>query len=107
MLGFVIWMLAGTGFVVFGIYAAFSRRTMPFGFWANAKVFEVTDVKGYNRAVGILWCVFGVCFALLGLPLLPGQNSAWVLFSVLGAMAEAITAMAVYTVGIEGKYRKR
>ena len=80
---------------------------MPFGFWANAKVFEVTDVKGYNRAVGILWCVFGVCFALLGLPLLPGQNSAWVLFSVLGAMAEAITAMAVYTVGIEGKYRKK
>ena len=70
-------------------------------------MFEVTDVKGYNRAVGILWCVFGVCFALLGLPLLPGQNSAWVLFSVLGAMAEAIAAMAVYTVGIEGKYRKR
>lgn len=107
MAAFVIWLLAGGGFIVFGIVAVFSKRPRPFGFWANAKVFEVTDVKGYNRAVGILWCAFGVIFALLGLPLLSGQNSPYVLISMLGAMAEVIGTMAVYTVVIEKKYRKR
>lgn len=107
MIGFGIWMFASGIMVVFGIYAFFSKRTVPFGFWANAEVFEVNDVRAYNRAVGKLWCVFGSVFALLGLPMLEGQNSAWCIVSILGCMAEAIGAMVVYVTVIEKKYRVR
>ena len=107
MVGFVIWMLCSVVMVAFGIYAFFSQRIMPFGFWANAKVFEVRDVRAYNRAVGKLWCVFGFVFALLGLPLLTGQNSPYIILSIMGCMVEAIGAMVVYVTVIEKKYRVR
>ena len=107
MVGFVIWMLCSVVMVAFGIYAFFSIRIMPFGFWANAKVFEVRDVRAYNRAVGKLWCVFGFVFALLGLPLLTGQNSPYIILSIMGCMVEAIGAMVVYVTVIEKKYRVR
>lgn len=107
MTGFVIWMLVSGIMVAFGIYAFFSKRAMPFGFWANAEVFEVRDVRAYNRAVGKLWCVFGSVFALLGLPLLTGQNSPYIILSILGCMVEAIVAMIVYVTVIEKKYRVR
>ena len=49
MLGFLIWCAAGCLFVGFGVYALLAKR--PVGFWANAEMFEVTDVKRYNRAM--------------------------------------------------------
>lgn len=107
MVGFVIWMLCSVVLVALGIYAFFSKRTMPFGFWANAEVFKVKDVRAYNRAVGKLWCVFGFVFALLGLPLLTGQNSPYIILSIMGCMVEAIGAMVVYVTVIEKKYRVR
>lgn len=107
MFAFIIWMLMGLGFVGFGVYDIFSKREVPFGFWANAETFPVENVKAYNRAVGVLWIVFGIVFVLLGIPLLKGQNSPLVIFAILGVMAETIAAMTVYTVVIEKKYRKK
>lgn len=107
LLGFIIWAVMGLLFVGLGIYAFLSKREVPFGFWANADVFPVEDVKGYNRAVGKLWCGYGVVFALLGTPLLGGQNSALILLSVVGIMAESIAAMVIYVTVIEKKYRKK
>lgn len=104
---FVIWILAGGIMVGFGIYALHSKRAVPFGFWANAEMFAVNDVRGYNRALGKLWCVFGAVFILLGLPFLGGQNSPYIILSILGCMAEAIAAMVVYVTVIERKYRSR
>ena len=104
---FLIWLAMSACFVIMGIYNIFSKKKSAFGFWANAKVFEVTDVKAYNRALGKLWCVFGVVFALLGLPLLYGQNSPYILLTILGAMLEAIAAMVVYVTVIEKKYRRK
>jgi len=105
VIAFLIWAAAGLLFVALGIYARFAKKAV--GFWANAEMFEVTDIKAYNRAVGRLFAVFGIVFMLLGLPLLAGQNSAWVLLSVLGVMIETISVMAVYTVVIDTKYRKK
>lgn len=107
MVAFIIWAAVGILFIGEGIYCFMTKKEMPFGFWANAKVLPIKDVKGYNRALGKLWCVFGIVFILLGIPLLAGQNSPFIIFSILGAMAECIIAMGVYTVGIEGKYRKK
>ena len=44
-------------------------------------------------------------FRSLGIPLLAGQNSAWIILSILGVMAESIAAMAVYSLVIEKKYK--
>lgn len=107
MVVFLIWILVSCAFIILGIYAWTSKREVAFGFWANAETFPVNDVRAYNRAVGKLWCVFGVVFAMLGTPLLAGQNSPFILFSILGIMAEAIVAMAVYVMVIEKKYRKK
>ena len=80
MIAFFIWLLIGIAFISYGVY---------------------------NRAVGRLWCVFGVVLALLGIPLLQGQNTPGVIVSVLGTMIAAIAAMAVYVLVIERKYRNK
>ena len=46
-------------------------------------------------------------FILIGLPLLNGQNSGFMIITMLGTMIISIGAMVVYVVGIEGKYRDR
>ena len=105
ILGFILWALCGAALCALGIYAFFAKK--PMGFWANAEVFEVTDLRGYNAAVGALFIGYGFFFILLGLPLLSGQNSGWILLSVLGVMLLTIGMMAVYTLVIEKKYKKK
>ena len=107
LMAFIIWAIMGVLFIAMGIYCFVSRKEKPFGFWANAEVVPIEDVKGYNRALGILWCVYGVLFTLIGLPLLDEQNSGVIIIPILGAMFISIAAMVVYVVGIEGKYRKK
>lgn len=106
-IAFIIWALMGVMFIAMGIYDLSSKKAKPFGFWANAEVASIEDVKGYNRALGILWCVYGVLFVVIGLPLLAGQNSGSIIISMLGTMFISIGAMVAYVVGIEPKYRKK
>ena len=103
--GFLIWALAGCFLIGLGVSAFFKKKEA--GFWANAKTEPVTDVKKYNHAVGKLFVLYGVIFILLGAPLLAGQNSPFILISIFGVMAETILLMAVYTLVIEKKYRRR
>ena len=46
---FVIWTIVGIVFIVMGIYDMNSKKAKPFGFWANAEVGPIEDVKAYNR----------------------------------------------------------
>ena len=64
-------------------------------------------MKGYNRAVGKLFIVYGLVAMVLGLPILFGQNSGGAVISILGIMLETIVAMAVYTISIQNKYEKK
>lgn len=107
IIAFVIWAVCGAAFIVLGVWEYFSKAENPksFSFWANAEQFKVKDVKKYNRAVAKLWMVFGTVFILLGLPMFGGQNSPWIMLSIIGTMFEAIAAMAVYTLVIERKYK--
>lgn len=107
MLAFLIWLIMGCSFIILGVYAFLSKTEAAFSFWANAEMFPVNNVKAYNRAVGKLWCVFGIIFSILGIPLLKGENTAYIIISIMGIMAEAIAAMAVYVTVIEKKYRKK
>lgn len=106
-LAFGIWALCGIAIIALGISACFAKHTQPFGFWANVKVFEVTDLKAYNKAVGKLFIIYGSVFILLGLPLLAGQNNAWLVLTMVGVAFSSIAAMAVYVTVIEAKYRKK
>ena len=103
--GFILWLLVGGAFIGLGFYARSSKKTM--GFWANAKVFAVTDVAKYNNAVGKLFIVFGIVFIILGLPLLLQKVTILIFVPAIGVMIESIVAMIVYTVVIEKKYRKQ
>lgn len=103
---FIIWLAVSAAFIVLGIYVMLSKKASAFGFWANAKMFPVENIKGYNRAVGKLWCAFGAAFALLGIPLLPGLNEGYIVITMLGSLLEAVAVMVIYVTVIEKKYRK-
>ena len=105
MAGFIICAIVGCFFIGLGISSFFAKRAV--GFWANSKMFEVNDIKGYNRAVGKLWCVFGIVFILLSLPMLYGQNSPLIMVTILGVVVEVLVLMIIYTQVIEKKYRKQ
>lgn len=105
MAGFMIWAI--TGILITGIGVADFFAKKPAGFWANSKVFQVTDVKKYNRSVGTMFCIYGVVMILLGLPLLDEKYAPLILFSGIGIMLETIVLMVVYTVIVEPKYRKK
>ncbi len=105
LIGFGIWFACGCMFIGFGIHALRSKEAM--GFWANAKMFEVTDVKKYNRAMCKLFCAMGVIFILLGIPLLIPEATVWILLPVVGVMVELIAMMVIYVTVIEKKYKKK
>lgn len=69
---------------------------------------ELTSAMQYfvQAFISRLFCIFGIVFIALGIPLLDGQNSAWIVLSIVGVMAESIAAMAVYSLMIEKKYKK-
>lgn len=106
VLGFILWVILGCFFIGNSI-RAFNVSKKPVGFWANMKMFEVTDIKKYNRAVGKLFCAYGMVLVILGIPLLAEQNSAWIVLSIVGVMLATIAAMVIYTVVIENKYKKK
>lgn len=113
-MGFIIWTLLGMFFIGEGIYCIKSKKEVAIGFWTNGKTpqIEVKNIKAYNKALGKLWCVYGfflilLGLPLLGLPLLGDQNSPIILITLIGAILEVIILMAVYTIKIEGKYRKK
>ncbi len=106
LIGFGIWIIVSLMFVGFGISAFRSQEAV--GFWANAKTPEMEDVKSYNRAVGKLWVVFGMVFAVWGFPfLIAEQNSPLFFISMVGVMIQIIVTVVIYTLRIEAKYRKK
>lgn len=104
IIGFICFLIVGFLIISIGITDFFSKKAV--GFWANAKVEAISDVKNYNRAVGTLFILYGLIFILLSVPLLYGQNSPFILLSILGIMAETIILMVIYTLVIEKKYKK-
>lgn len=104
MIGFILWAIVGVFFIGLGIFSFFSKKAT--GFWANAEMFEVDNVQKYNHAMGKLWTSYGIIFIILGLPLLGGQNSPFILISCIGVLVELIVFMIIYTLIIEKKYRK-
>lgn len=108
-MGFIIWTLVGMLFIMEGIYCINSKKEVAIGFWTNGKKpqIEVKNIKAYNKSLGKLWCIYGFFFILLGIPLLGEQNSPFIIITLIGTILEVIILMTVYTIKIEGKYRKK
>ena len=105
IIGFIVWVLFGCFMIGLGISAFFFKKAV--GFWANIKTFLVSDIRGYNRATGKLFITYGLVFIVLGVPLLSGQNTPYILVSVLGVMIETIAIMAIYSLSITKKYKEK
>ena len=103
MAAFLIWCGCFLIFLILGIFCFFSKKQV--GFWANAHPFPVSDVRGYNRACGFLWILYSLLGILTGLPLLNPRNSALILLSVLGVLADTLLLILLYVLVIEKKYR--
>lgn len=107
VLAFILWVAVSSIFIIIGIYDL--RADKVVGFWSNGKRPEVEKekVKDYNRAVGRLWIAFAIAYILLGIPLLAGDNSPYIVITLLGSLAGVIVLMAVYVLVIERKYCKK
>ena len=106
-IAFLIWGIVGAIISIYGLYVAIFQKEKAVGFWANADMFPVTDVRAYNRALGKLLVAFGMVFVILGIPLLQGQNSPAIILTALGVMFEVVITMGIYILVIEKKYRKK
>lgn len=110
MISFIIWTLAGCLLIGDGIRCFQSKE--PIGYFANRKrqifhIFEVTDVKSYNRAAGKLVCVIGILFILLGIPwLAEKKHPSLILIPICGVLPLTIAEFVIYELGISRKYRK-
>ena len=102
MIAFCIWCLCGIFFIGTGIFCI--RHKKPMGFWANDKAPKVKDIKGYNCALGKCWIIYGGVFILIGLPILSGQHSPWILISLLGALFDTLALILAYTMFITPRY---
>ena len=67
-----------------------------------------------NNMIGFVICslfgvfiIYGIIFVILGIPLLEGQNTPYVLLSVIGVMVETIVIMAAYSLVIVKKYEEK
>lgn len=105
IIGFIVWVAVGCFMIGLGINAFFSKKAV--GFWANIKTFAVNDIRGYNNAVGKLFVIYGIIFIVLGVPLLNGQNTPYILLSILGVMIETIAIMSIYNIVITKKYKDK
>lgn len=104
MLGFAIWSLVGLIIVLIG-RGAWKSKT-PVGFFTGTKPPEVTDVKGYNHAVAILWFIYAGVYEILGLPFLFLQQNSQGFVPIIFGVLIATLGLILGYVRIERKYRK-
>ena len=99
----IITWLCGGLFIGIGITAL--KMKTPIHFWSGTKVKkeEVTDVKAYNKANGIMWLTYGLMYILSGLAGIYGTATGAVLL-VITNFPGLLIIVIVYA-QIEKKYR--
>ncbi|WP_322173826.1 hypothetical protein [Acutalibacter caecimuris] len=102
---FVVFWICGAIFLGIGIYA-WRLRDRPMNFWSGREVprESITDLPGYNRAMGRLWGGYGVIYFITGLAAFWQPVAAVVLMCLLGT-AGAAALVLIYKKVIEKRYR--
>lgn len=109
IIGFLMWVLFGGGFVALGLYGFFTTREKPIRFWANVQDVPIApeNVRAYNRALGKLWIAYGAGLIFLGMPILGGSDALIVISTSVGVVLLTIGMIVIFMFGIESKYRKK
>jgi hypothetical protein len=91
-------------FIILGLIS--SKQKEPVKFWSNVVNYSnIKDIPAYNKAVGILFIIFGIIFGLASGTLFLGDIGA-IIFIFL-VVIEVLAMMIIYTLVIETKYRKK
>ena len=105
MIAFIIWSIVALVIIGIGIYSFVSKK--PVGFFSGIEPPKVKDTKKYNRAVALLWFIYGTAFELLALPFLFAGGSALIAITVIGGtIALSIALPIVYSLVILKKYQE-
>lgn len=98
-----IW-LCGLVFIAIGIYAL--KRKSPMHFWAGTTVKsdEISDIKAYNKANGIMWLIYGSGYIVSGLLALTSSVFIGTIISLALSVPGIIVLIIVYT-RIYNKYK--
>ena len=104
LIGLIVW--SAVSLAIFGIAFHAWRSKTAVGFYSGVKPPDVTDVRGYNHAVALLWIIYGALFEALGaLITAPGQPLALRLV-LIPAIAPLTIALIVAYERVLKKYRK-
>lgn len=66
-----------------------------------------TEKPSFGCHLTKLYGILGIVLIILGIPFLAGQNSAWILVPMIGSMIETIVTMAIDSLVIEKRYKKK
>ena len=102
---FIIMIPISLLFTAFGIYAFIRKK--PMWFWSGSTVNEdeITDIRAYNRANGIMWLCFSAVYWVS--TVLGGfKTSLGGIVLVVGSVIACIALPVTYT-RIYAKYKKQ
>lgn len=92
-------------FIALGLYAL--RKERPMHFWAGTTVKseEISDVKAYNKANGVMWIAYGSLFVIAALASLFKQPFISTIIIILASVPGLVILIIVYRL-IYNKYKK-
>lgn len=84
----IVW-LCGALFISIGIYSL--KKKTPMHFWSGTTVKpeEISNIKAYNKANGVMWISYGLIFVLSG-----------ILGFLVGTFIGAIIVVLISTIGL-------
>ena len=82
-----------------------SRTQQPFGLLHGGASVVLAETLG--SVAGYLCIIYGIIFVILGIPLLEGQNTPYVLLSVIGVIADETCQTSVSGIFVAGDIRTK
>lgn len=103
IIAFIIWSIVAVLFLGIAINSWIANNEV--GFFTFVKPPKVSDVKGYNHSVAILWTVGAVIFELFGIPFLFLEQNSPIFFLIVFGVVILIIGMMIAYQKIETKYK--
>lgn len=100
---FISFVSVGLLFIGIGVFSLKSKKPVSFFTFYKVTENEVSDAKAYNKAVGILWVIYGVFWALLGSLFIFLGETIGGIFIMFLSFPSVIVLILVY-LRIKGKY---
>ncbi len=104
MIAFIIFLFCGFIFLAIGIYDFYAKKQQSF--WNAGNPPKVNDIKKWNRALGKLFCSYGLALIFAGISFLFPLKSSIIIVIVLIIIFGGLAIMIfIYLKIIEPKYK--